>query len=525
MPVFGSFPGPEASSDTSQEGVASETAVKARFASPPVPSAAAGVAAPSSTLSLPSETRFGSLLPEVQSVGTEAEHGPQSEPGASALALRYSHHNQSLHRTEDKLDYRSKKDSVLQDIAACLEQSAACSLFRSNTSDGRAPAKSFVPALSDGHQRFLGQEQSSTWLDHAIGSGTQQSLVDFPKKSTIFGSACPHSSALSVWEPPRSKPHFRAFPPGPQRQTRYTCQDKKSTMQSGFPIQLCGPPTPSPLSSTYSLKSTPGTTPASSTFSLKDLLSPTNTDLRDALEKYAAVKMCAPPQDYDDMYDHRFSPQYVDDRTLGASHHRHQQRMESLTPRDVQYQEIYSPRDEDLTVDPDTHVNPNENINVSLQASAEVNDLGTADEHDVDLDIDIEIAIADENTYDEVIAAMPASAEDTSLAEQDETPASVPASAFLASVFASIRVPTSNILTPTCTADSPCALYPHGLDVDCRFAPQSIELHNTALAALVQESDPLTWEEVREHERRRWAAIGEMVVPQPQAGRQAGIAV
>jgi hypothetical protein len=200
--------------------------------------------------------------------------------------------------------------------------------------------------------------------------------------------------------------------------------------------------------------------------------------------------------------------------------------MESLLPQRVQYQEIYSPRDEDFTIEPGTHVNLNENINVNPQATAEADaiDTDTVDEHEFDLDIDVAIAIADEKAYDELIASMPTTAEDLPAAEEDEIPVSV----LLASVFASIpnpnpvHVPTStpHVHTPTCTAASPCGLHLH-----CRSTPRGTELHNTALAALVRESEPLTWEEVREHDRRRWAAIGEMTLPPSQAGRRAGIAV
>jgi hypothetical protein len=202
--------------------------------------------------------------------------------------------------------------------------------------------------------------------------------------------------------------------------------------------------------------------------------------------------------------------------------------MVSLPPPRVQYQEIYSPRDEDFTIEPGTHVNLNENVNVNPQATAEADaidtDTDTADEHEFDLDIDIAIAIADENAYGELIASMPTTAEDLPAAEEGEIPVSV----LLASVFASIPNPahvpvhtsTPHVHTPTCTTASPC-----GLHVDCRSTPRDIELHNTALAALVRESDPLTWEEVREHDRRRWAAIGEMALPQSQAARRAGITV
>ncbi|EXJ62959.1 hypothetical protein A1O7_03403 [Cladophialophora yegresii CBS 114405] len=272
------------------------------------------------------------------------------------------------------------------------------------------------------------------------------------------------------------------------------------------------------------------TTLASSTLSFKSLLPATNAN------EHTAVKKCAPERDYDNMYQHPLSPQYVDATTLTASsrsrRRQHQQGMEPL-PR---------LRNEDFIIDHGTDVNVNANASARANPydTADVNDMiitSIADDHDVNnvkaITINTAVTIADDNDNDnawaEIMAAMPTTAEDMSTvkAEQHDIP-QPHAGSF--SIFdhvahASIFAPTTANRTPltpcnlgSCIPASPCALYPHRPDFDCRFTTRVIKLHNTALAALVRESEPLTWEEVRQHERererdrQRWAPVGQVML-------------
>ncbi|ETI23184.1 hypothetical protein G647_04981 [Cladophialophora carrionii CBS 160.54] len=537
MPVFGNFPGPEASSvNSSPESFTSEPAVGASVASP-VLGGATTVLASSSALSLPSETSFNALLPETRPSQTDAEHGPRLTSREPETVLSHSHDSKSLHHIDDKPVDKDNENNDLQDIAVCPEQSAACSLIQTDTSNGRPPAQSFVPILSDFPEQLLVQAQRQTWLDQTVGFGTQDSLTDFPKENINSDPARPYPAALPRRGSTLATPPIHAFHRGPQRQTCNMCQDYKSGMRCGLPIQSCSPTTPSPLSSTFSLKSMPATTPASSTSSFKSLLSATN---------YAAVKMCDAERDYDNMYQHPLPPQYVDAMTLTAlppPRQRQRQHQLGIEPLPLP---LYG----DLIIERGTHVNANVDVNTIAQAkhnahaslndTAETNDMKImkiADEHDVNsvIQVAIDTAIADDNAWDEITAAMPTAVEDLSVASvagQDAAPIADSTSTSssghhvsLASVFA----PTPTLTTAcalTCTPASPCAVYPHSRDFECRSIPRSVELHNVALEALVRESEPLTWEEVREHERQRGTAVGEavLVLSQVPAGRRVSIA-
>ncbi|OCT54891.1 hypothetical protein CLCR_02884 [Cladophialophora carrionii] len=518
MPVFGNFPGPEASSvKSSPESVTPEPAVGASVASP-VLGAATTVLASSSALSLPSETSFGALFPKTQPSQPDAEHGPRLTSREPQTVLSHHHDNKSLHDIDDKPVDKDNEDNDFQDIAVCPEQSAACSLIRTDTSNGRPPAQSFVPILSDPPEQLLAHTQRDTWLDQTVGFGTQHSLIDFPKENINSDLARPYPAALPRREPTLPTPPVHASRRDPQRQIYKMCQDYKSSMQCGLPIQSFSPTTPSSLSSTFSLKSMPATTPASSTSSFKSLLS---------ARKYAAMKICAAERDYDNIYQHPLPPQHVDAMTVTA------------LPRPRQRQRQYQLRIEplplplygDLIIDSGTDVNATVNANTiakakakaKAKAQAHANPDHTAGANDMDImkiadeyNANNATAIADDNAWDEIMAAMPTAVEDffvASVAGQDATPIDGSTSTSSSDhhvSLSSIFTPTpTTVYTLTCTPASPCAIYPHSRDFECRFIPRGVELHNVALAALVRESEPLTWEEVREHERQRGTAVGE----------------